>query len=112
MELNQLKQRLGESARELGNRIKNLASLAFRGKDRGSKATREEMSLNSFTLALHRKNIGDAGFGAEFSNLSKQLIRQNTSFHFILFRKSYKDKKHRKEYIKVHLFPLWSLKGP
>ena len=32
------------------------------------------------------------------------------SFHFILFRKSSKDKKHRKEYIKVHLFPLWSLR--
>ena len=32
------------------------------------------------------------------------------SFHFILFRKTSKDKKHRKEYIKVHLFPLWSLR--
>ena len=73
MELNQVKQRPGESARELGNRIKKLASLAFRGKDKGSKKTREEMSLNSFTLALSRKDIRDAVFGAEFSNL-KQAI--------------------------------------
>ena len=31
------------------------------------------MSLNSFTLALHRKDIRDVVFGAEFSNL-KQAI--------------------------------------
>ena len=52
MELNQVKQRPGESARELGNRIKKLASLAFKSKDKGSKKTREEMSLKSFTLAM------------------------------------------------------------
>ncbi|XP_072022064.1 uncharacterized protein [Amphiura filiformis] len=73
MELNQVKQKPGESARELGNRIKKLASLAFRGKDTNSKATREEMSLNSFTLALHNKDIRDAVFGAEFASL-KQAI--------------------------------------
>ncbi|XP_072022073.1 uncharacterized protein [Amphiura filiformis] len=73
MELNQVKQKPGESARELGNRIKKLASLAFRGKDTNSKATREEMSLNSFTLALHNKDIRDVVFGAESASL-KQAI--------------------------------------
>ena len=31
-----MKQKHGEGARELGNRIKKLASLAFRGKDGGT----------------------------------------------------------------------------
>ena len=73
MELNQVKQKPGEGARELGNRIKKLASLAFRGKDGGSKATREEMSLNRFILALRRKDVRDVVFGAEFTTL-KQAI--------------------------------------
>ena len=42
MELNQVKQRPEESARELGNRIKKLVPLVFRGKDKASKRTREE----------------------------------------------------------------------
>ena len=73
LELNQVKQNPGESVRELGNRVKKLASLAFRGKDMGSKRMREEMSLNSFTLALRRKDIRDTVFGAEFKTL-KQAI--------------------------------------
>ncbi len=73
LELNQVKQGPEESARELGNRIKRLTALAFRGKDEGTKATREEMALNSFTLALRRKDVRDTVFGAEYSSL-KQAI--------------------------------------
>ncbi len=73
LELNQVRQNAGESARELGNRIKRLTALAFRGKDEGTKATREEMALNCFTLALRRKDVRDAVFGAEFGTL-KQAI--------------------------------------
>ena len=94
MELNQVKQRPGESARELGNRIKKLASLAFRGKDRGSKATREEMSLNSFTLALHRKDIRDAVFGAEFSSLKQAIDKAE-----------YLESYHKRDYESEHEMP-------
>ena len=94
MELNQVKQRPGESARELGNRIKKLASLAFRGKDRGSKATREEMSLNSFTLALHRKDIRDTVFGAEFSSLKQAIDKAE-----------YLESYHKRDYESEHEMP-------
>ena len=69
MELNQARQKQGETAREFGNRVKKLTSLAFRGKDRGSKATREDMAMNSFTLGLRRKDVRDAVFGAEYKTL-------------------------------------------
>ena len=93
MELNQVKQRPAESARELGNRIKKLALLAFRGKDRGSKATREEMSLNRFTLVLHRKDIWDVVFGAEFSNLKQAIDKAEypESYH----KRDYESKKQK-----------------
>ena len=93
MELNQVKQRPAESARELGNRIKKLASLAFRGKDRGSKATREEMSLNRFTLVLHRKDLWDVVFGAEFSNLKQAIDKAEypESYH----KRDYESKKQK-----------------
>ncbi len=73
LELNHVRQQSGESARELGNRIKRLTALAFRGKDAGTKTTREEMGLNCFTLALRRKDVRDAVFGAEYETL-KQAI--------------------------------------
>ena len=94
MELNNVKQRPGESVRELGNRIKKLASLAFRGKDSGSKATREEMSLNSFTLALHRKDIRDVVFGAEFSNLKQAIDKAE-----------YLESYHKRDYESEHEVP-------
>ena len=69
LELNQVRQNQGESARELGNRIKKLTALAFRGKDAGTKATRDEMALNCFVMALRRKDVRDVVFGAEFKTL-------------------------------------------
>ncbi len=47
--------------------------MAFRGKDEGTKATKEDMALNSFTLALRWKDVRDTVFGAEYSFL-KQAI--------------------------------------
>ena len=44
MELNQGKQKMGESARELGNRITRLASIALTGKDHGFKLPVKEWS--------------------------------------------------------------------